>query len=40
MLISIICFVVAFGATLVGSLSGLGGGVIIKPALDVTAASQ
>lgn len=40
MLISIICFVVAFGATLVGSLSGLGGGVIIKPALDVMAASQ
>lgn len=40
MLISIICFIVAFGATLVGSLSGLGGGVIIKPALDVMAASQ
>ena len=29
-----IYFLIAFAATLVGSLAGLGGGVIIKPVLD------
>ncbi|MCI9384066.1 MAG: sulfite exporter TauE/SafE family protein [Lachnospiraceae bacterium] len=31
----IVYFVIAFGATTVGSMTGMGGGVVIKPLLDV-----
>lgn len=34
-----VCFGVALFSTIVGSLSGLGGGVIIKPSLDALASS-
>ena len=30
-----IYFIVSFGATLIGAISGIGGGVIIKPVMDV-----
>ena len=32
---TLLCFIIAFSATLIGSLTGLGGGVIIKPAMDL-----
>ena len=31
----ILYFLIAIGATTVGSLTGMGGGVIIKPLMDV-----
>ncbi len=36
MLDSIICFAVCIFSTMIGAISGIGGGVIIKPLLDMT----
>ena len=35
-----ICFLVAFGACIIGKICGMGGGVIIKPALDALGIMQ
>ena len=35
-MIYILFFVVCFGASIIGALCGIGGGVIIKPVLDAT----
>ena len=34
-MVYLIHFLIAIGATTVGSLTGMGGGVIIKPLMDV-----
>lgn len=36
MIIDLLCFIVCFGASVIGAICGIGGGVIIKPVLDAT----
>ena len=33
-LVYVIFFIVSFGASIIGAICGIGGGVIIKPVLD------